>query len=166
MEVRLRERPTTARLPIGFAWLPWNDVWLYPHAQTKVRAFDGEIDLRIFPALRDIDGCLGLMQAIRRNSGFCPEATWLIASTDGFAGTIQGIRIRGGVGLIQNVGIVPEARGLGLGKALVRQTLAGFFTAGVRTVRLEVTADNQRAVRLYEGIGFRRTTTSYRPFVD
>ena len=56
---------------------------------------------------------------------------------------------RGPIGAIQNLGVVPEYRGQGLGRALVRQALEGFYQAGLRRAYLEVTAENSAAVRLY-----------------
>ncbi len=52
--------------------------------------------------------------------------------------------------------------GLGLGRALVRQALAGFRGAGVIRAYLEVTAENAGAVRLYREAGFRRAKTLYK----
>jgi len=65
-------------------------------------------------------------------------------------------------GAIQNVGVVPEYRGRGLGRALVLQCLAGFQAAGVPRVYLEVTACNLPAVQLYRSIGFCLARTTYR----
>jgi ribosomal protein S18 acetylase RimI-like enzyme len=79
-----------------------------------------------------------------------------------WCGTIQGVADRGGVGMIQNVGIVPGHRGIGLGAALVRRAIAGFRSYGLRAAGLEVTAENSRAVRLYQRLGFRRTKTVYK----
>ena len=84
-----------------------------------------------------------------------PEPGW--PSED--CGTIQGVRRSRKLGAIQNVGITPHQRGLGLGRALVLKSLEGFRQAGVRNVYLEVTAENKAAVSLYRSIGFRITKT-------
>jgi ribosomal protein S18 acetylase RimI-like enzyme len=65
-------------------------------------------------------------------------------------------------GAIQNIGIVPGHRGLGLGTALLLQSLHGFRASGAMQVYLEVTADNSRAVRLYQRLGFRKMKTLYK----
>jgi len=121
----------------------------------------------VFPCLGDAEGCRRLMREIRNKPGFLPEATWLIARGAGpeemqWCGTIQGVADRGGLGMIQNVGIVPGHRGIGLGAALVRRAIAGFRSYGLRAAGLEVTAENSRAVRLYQRLGFRRTKTVYK----
>ena len=64
--------------------------------------------------------------------------------------------------MIQNIGIVPGHRGLGLGTCLIERSLAGFRMHGLLRVSLEVTADNRRAVQLYQRLGFRRTRTVYK----
>ena len=35
---------------------------------------------------------------------------------------------RGPIGAIQNLGVIPEYRGQGLGRALIRQAIEGFYT--------------------------------------
>ena len=177
MEVDLiRERRWLApRLPSGFEFVPWNEALLDVHARTKFSAFRNEIDAVVFPCLGRLEGCRRLMREIRRKPGFLPEATWLVArrlparsqaaarfTPLEWCGTIQGVIDRAGLGSIQNVGILPAARGLGLGSSLISEALAGFRDAGVRRATLEVTAENTAAIRLYHRLGFRRTKTLYK----
>ena len=79
-----------------------------------------------------------------------------------WCGTIQGVVDAEGNGSIQNVGVVPSLRGLGLGSCLIEQALAGFQRLGLRRAFLEVTADNKPAVRLYHRLGFRTVRTIYK----
>ena len=65
-------------------------------------------------------------------------------------------------GAIQNVGITPAHRGRGVGTALLLAALAGFQQMGLSRVYLEVTAQNDGAVRLYKRLGFRRTKTLFK----
>jgi ribosomal protein S18 acetylase RimI-like enzyme len=102
------------------------------------------------------------MREIRRKPGFLAAATWLIACPEGYCGTVQGVMDRGPIGAIQNLGVIPEYRGRGLGHALVRQAIEGFYQAGLRRAYLEVTAENDAAVRLYRNVGFRRAKTLYK----
>lgn len=154
-------------LPTGFEWLPWSPNLLMRHAVTKHESFRTELDARIFPCFRDAAGCLDLMSEIAQRATFVPEATWLIScrfpdgTTDDCA-TIQGIVQAGGWGAIQNVGVVPEYRGRGLGRALLLKCLEGFQTLGVPRVYLEVTASNLPAVQLYRSLGFCLARTTYR----
>ncbi len=67
---------------------------------------------------------------------------------------MQGVRDRHGLGAIQNLGVAREHRRCGLGTSLLLRSLAGFRQAGVRRVYLEVTAQNDAAIRLYRRVGF------------
>ena len=50
----------------------------------------------------------------------------------------------------------------GLGAALLLKALHGFRNAGLGRAFLEVTAQNDGAVRLYHRLGFRRRKTVYK----
>jgi ribosomal protein S18 acetylase RimI-like enzyme len=54
------------------------------------------------------------------------------------------------------MGVRREWRGRGLGRDLLRDCLSRARSAGIEKVELEVYADNEAAVRLYESFGFVR----------
>jgi len=145
----------------------WDDRLLEAHAETKFRCFRWEMDANVFPSLSTRDGCRRLMTEIARRGAFVPQSTWLLEYWPAKArrpepcGTIQGVAEEK-VGAIQNVGITPEHRGLGLGTVLLWHSLTGFKAAGIERVSLEVTAQNSGACRLYERLGFRRTKVVYK----
>ena len=154
-------------LPNGYALEPWDNRLLKAHANAKFQSFKNEIDSNVFPCLANEDDCLKLMNEISCRRGFIPEATWLVTKTesDGVVlncGTVQGIRNQVEVGSIQNLGIAPEHRGFGLGSALLNASLAGFHSAGIKFVTLEVTSHNLGAIRLYERLGFQVVRTVYK----
>jgi ribosomal protein S18 acetylase RimI-like enzyme len=162
MEIELYDAPPVPLLPEGYYWVPWDDMLLELHAEVLFCCFREEIDSVVFPSLGDRRGCSYLMNEIRRKYGFMPGATWLIGSPAGYCATVQGLRERSGLGAIQNVGVTPVHRGRGLGTALVLQALHGFRRAGLGRGFLEVTAQNDGAVRLYRQLGFRRRKTLYK----
>lgn len=172
MEIDLcRVLPPAVEAP-GYELIPWDASLLSTHAEAKYFSFRTEIDANVFPCLGDYDGCLRLMKEIVRKDGFLPAATWLIAADEdrdglgqegfSYVGTIQGIRDRSGFGSIQNLGIVPEHRGRGLGSLLMLKALEGFQRAGLRRAFLEVTAQNESAIRLYQRLGFYKARTVYK----
>lgn len=162
MEVDLSRAPAPFDLPRDLYWVAWHDAMCEHHAQVKFRCFANELDAKIFPCLGDRIGCRQLMDEIRNRRGFLPEATWLIGNSQAYVGTVQGVVDRFQVGMIQNLGVVPEMRGRGLGAALLLKALEGFRRSGLRKGMLEVTADNTVAVRLYRRMGFRRSRTVYK----
>ena len=167
-----------AEMPPGYRLVPWHDGLIDAHARTKFRSFRSEIDAVVFPCLGDLEGCRRLMREIRGKGGFLPGATWLIARSRvlppgadrqspqpaevEWCGTIQGVIDSSGAGSIQNIGVVPGHRGLGLGSVLIAQAVRSFAAQGLERVSLEVTADNVRAVNLYQRLGFRRAKTIYK----
>ncbi len=162
MEIDLNELPPVASLPEGYHWLPWDESLLTAHADVKFRSFVEEIDSVVFSSLSTLAGCHHLMREISHKAGFRHEATWLVGSPDGHCGTVQGVHERNGMGAIQNLGVTPGHRGRGIGAALLLQALHGFRRAGLSRAFLEVTAQNDGAIRLYRRLGFRCKKTIYK----
>lgn len=156
-----------ATLPGGFQWVPWSSGLEQRHALTKLESFAEEVDSTVFESLGSFHGCLKLMQMITEQPGFLPQATWLISEIRDEAGyhdcgTIQAITVAPQLANIQNVGVIPSHRGVGLGRALVIRCLAGCRESGMHRVALEVTANNTPAIELYRKVGFQITRTMYR----
>lgn len=169
MEIDLSGRDWFApQLPASYQLHPWDFDSLEHHALAKYLSFRSELDANVFPCLGEFDGCHRLMTEIQNKEGFLPGATWLLSYQSEFdyepeyCGTVQGISDRKGIGAIQNLGVVPGHRGLGLGRALMIEALRGFRSAGLHRAFLEVTSQNEGAVQLYEDIGFRRVRTVYK----
>ena len=162
MERKLRWLPAVPELPEGYFWVPWDPALLADHAEVHYRAFCQELDAQLFPSFGDYFGCRLLLENISSSAYFVPQATWLIACATECCGTIQCSSFMPRVGTIQNVGVVPEHRGKGLGRALLLQALHSFRQLGFHRAALEVTAENEPAVRLYESLGFRTVQTLYR----
>ncbi len=155
-------------LPSHYRFVSWDGKLVDAHAEAKFHSFEAEIDANVFPCLGEPDGCRRLMGEISRRDGFLPTATWLATYQEPdwqdseYCGTVQGVRDHSNVGGIQNLGITPPHRGIGLGTALLHRSLLGFREMGVDRVFLEVTAQNVAAIRLYERLGFRRLRTVYK----
>lgn len=155
-------------LPQEYRLFPWDDSLLEWHAEVKFASFRDEMDANIFPCFTDLNGCCRLMSEIVRKPGFLPQATWLAVRLGAgggpveACGTVQGLHDRTGLGSIQNLGVVPEHRGRGLGTVLLFRALRGFRQAGLTRVFLEVTADNQGAIRLYQRLGFAVVKTVFK----
>lgn len=172
MELRLDrapEPPLAAARPIaGIKLLPWSPKLINRHAEVKCASFRQEIDAHVFPCLADVDGCRQLMREITGRKNFVPEATWLACRDSDFStglqpcGTIQGLLSGPNDGAIQNLGVHPDCRDLGIGSVLLAHALDGFRAAGCRFVNLEVTVQNTSAIRLYERFGFKKVETLFK----
>ncbi len=172
MEFDLRDwRGEDPRLPEGYELLPYLPGLLREHAIAKFNSFKEELDANVFPCLSRRDGCLRLMREITSRGDFVPDATWLIRALETnprtgvvqpyAVGTIQGLSTEGW-GSIQNVGIDPAHRGKGLGSILLSKAATGFRAVGLERMHLEVTTENTGAVRLYERLGFKRSSVVYK----
>jgi len=148
--------------PPDILLVPWDADLIGSHAEVKWLAFRDTVDAAIFPNLGRLDGCIQLMRSISAHSGFLPQATWLARGPDGFCGCVQGVRSARRVGMIQNLGVVPDCQGHGIGKALLAAALQGFRDAGLTTAQLEVSARNANALRLYKAAGFVARKSFYR----
>ncbi len=81
----------------------------------------------------------------------------LAASESGVVGyTIAGITA--GRGYLQRLGVDPEFQGRGIGKALAAWSLWWMSRNGARVLTVNTQRDNLRAIRLYEGLGFKQTS--------
>ena len=151
----------------GYSLVGFDEGLIREHAQAKFQSFRREMDSDVFPCLGRRDGCLRLMREISSRATFVPGATWLIHFRERPGGrtmpiaTVQGIE-QDGSGAIQNLGVIPEHRGRGLGRLLMQRAAAGFQAAGIKRMNLEVTTANQSAIRLYEQLGFKRTKVVYK----
>ncbi len=169
MEIDLAGREfSQATPPVGYRLVPWEASLLEAFAEAKYLSFRSEIDANVFPCLGELAGCRRLMGEIARKPGFLPQATWLAIYAPAkrrrpeYCGTVQGIRDRAGLGAIQNLGITPGHRDGGLGTSLLFRSLEGFYRGGLTRVYLEVTAQNDGAIRLYRRLGFTLVKTVFK----
>lgn len=93
---------------------------------------------------------------------FAPDGSWGVERDGRLVGATLSVRRPPGV-LIADVMVDPAEQGHGLGQAVMLGTLAGLAGAGISPVVLAVTEGNDRAIRLYERLGFVR---SLGPSVD
>ena len=167
IDVRRWRRPDF-QVPSDYRLVAWHGSLLEDHAEVKYQSFRGELDSQVFPCLGEYDGCLNLMQEIHSRDGFLPEATWLAeynGAGDGrreYCGTIQAVRTHKNRANIQNIGVSPFHRGRGVATALIVAALTGFQYVADPRVGLEVTAENEDAVRLYRKLGFCTVRTLYK----
>ena len=153
--------------PEGYRFEPWNPAMLDAFAEAKYRELS-QRDRRQRLSLPGRIGRLPPPDGRDRPQARLPSGNDLAfdlrprSKRPEFCGTVQGIRDASGLGAIQNLGIAPEHRNGGLGTILLFHALQGFRRAGVNRVYLEVTAQNEGAMRLYRRLGFVTVKTVYK----
>jgi ribosomal protein S18 acetylase RimI-like enzyme len=85
---------------------------------------------------------------------FDTDASRIVAGPRGPVGVLIASRLAAENGHVCQVSVVPEAQAQGLGALLMITALRAFREQGLATATLSVTADNVRAHRLYERLGF------------
>ena len=179
LELDLSQRELAEpNLPPNFFWRSWSSRVVSTHARIMHEAFCNDVDGRIFPTYRQYSACEHLIASTSSSPAFAPNATWLIgryadqntstaAQSVLFCAAIQCVFDSKSIGVIQNVSVLPAFRRLGLGAALVLKALLGLRACGSRVARLEATAENANALRLYRSLGFIPTKTTFaESFVD
>ena len=162
MSIELKRPLPAPTLPEGYVWVPWDVRLIDLFAEVHYLSFRYTLDASLFKSFSNRAGCWHLINEIRNRSDFAPWATWLIAGPGGCCASIECITASAEEGGIQNVAVIPAYRRLGLGRALVLQALASFRQRKMSRVSLEVTGENMPAYQLYQRIGFRKMSTSYK----
>jgi len=138
----------------------WSSLYQDAAAQLIAAAYAGHIDARINDQYRSAAGARRFLRNIMNYPGcgvFRPDASR--AAFEAASGRLCGISLTStvapGCGHITQICTSPAARGMGIGRQLLRQSLMALRDMGCHATTLTVTAANEDAVRLYERGGFR-----------
>jgi mycothiol synthase len=120
--------------------------------ETLLRSYEGTLDCPEVNGVRTAEEILTGHQA---QGQFRPDRWWLVFSNSRPAGVALAVEVREWNGWdLSYIGLVPEARGHGLGKAMVNLVLTKARAAGAAQVTLAVDVRNRHAINLYERLGF------------
>jgi len=87
-----------------------------------------------------------------------PQSWQALLDGERIAGMVRAVGLGSGAGKLAMVARIPAYRGRGLGAHLVARGLRMLAGRGARDVTLDVEAENQRALALYQSFGFRVVT--------
>src|SRR5690348_9430884 len=104
-----------------------------------------------FPTMITAEMSAGFWRVFQIDAKYCV----VMHNEQGAFVGIARIGVRGLRGWCGGFGIVPEFRGTGASKLLVTQMVQVARENGLATLQLEVLTQNIRAIKLYEGAGFR-----------
>lgn len=160
MNFEMPRHPQTApTLPPEFEIRPWSEDQYQASAAVITAAYRGHVDSEINDQYRTLTGSLRFLNNIVRFPGcgtFDPHGSFVVflRKTRTLIGLILCSQVRSDVGHITQVCVLPEYRSAGLGVALLAATTRSLRDRKFRAISLTVTQANDRAIKLYERIGF------------
>lgn len=137
----------------------WNEADYQPAAAVITAAYRGHVDAQINDQYHTLAGSLRFLNNIVRFPGcglFDAESSF--AAIDKKAKNLVGLilcsRVRGDVGHVTQVCLLPEYRSRGIGESLLAATSSALRKRGFSMLSLTVTEANAGAVALYRRLGF------------
>jgi mycothiol synthase len=94
------------------------------------------------------------LERLAAEPAFAPDLVRALVDGEGVCGFLHGTLDARAVGEVHDIGVLPRARGLGLGRWLLRRTAELLDGAGATEIVLRVAEANAVARRLYEGEGW------------
>ncbi len=154
-----RHREPAPPLGPDFEIRPWSEQEYQPAAAVITAAYRGHVDADINDQYRSLSGSLRFLNNIVRFPGcgtFDSPGSFVVVQrrTRSLVGLILCSQVRPDVGHITQVCVLPEYRSAGLGVALLAATTRSLRERGFRSISLTVTQANDRAIALYQRIGF------------
>jgi len=166
LETSVRLRPIAA--PPGFSYERWNPSMVRDLARLIETAYQGHVDSQINDQYRTYDGAKRFLENITNYPGcgvLSPSASWVLLDAGGAAqGLALCTSVAPGTGHVAQVCLAPELRGVGAGYELMRRAMTSLLSEGLREASLTVTADNARALAMYQRLGF-KTIREFDAFV-
>ncbi|MDD5502739.1 MAG: GNAT family N-acetyltransferase [Candidatus Thermoplasmatota archaeon] len=142
---------TQPKLTHGFVILPFNNSMERELAEMVFLCYKGHGDLEFLQERTTVEGCLALVrkEIVERKM----LAPLIIMQGEKFCG-FTWAALHDGKHYVSEVGVVPEFRGKGLGRALLAKIVAEIAALGAKEVYLGVSAPNEDAAHLYKSFGF------------
>ncbi len=152
--------PDAGRTPVdGVEIRLWQEEDFSNAAAVIMASYRGHVDADINDQYRSTSGSLRFLNNIVRFPGcgvFDPEGSFV--AVDRATGLMLGLvlcsRVRSDTGHITQVCLAPDARGRGLGKAMLEASYASLQRRRFAALTLTVTEANASAVELYRSLGF------------
>jgi ribosomal protein S18 acetylase RimI-like enzyme len=144
---------------VGLILERWDHRYFEPCARLIQLAYANHVDGEINDQYRSESGALRFLKNIIILPGcgqFQPEASFVLRPphANHLIGVILNSRVAEGVGHTTQICAMPGYQGRGLGRRLMEASMQALRVRNFTTVSLTVTSNNERAVRLYERIGF------------
>ncbi|HTC65407.1 MAG TPA: GNAT family N-acetyltransferase [Candidatus Saccharimonadales bacterium] len=137
----------------------WDHRYFEQCARLIQLSYASHVDGEINDQYRSESGALRFLKNIIILPGcgqFQPEASFVLRAPyeNQLVAVILNSRVANGVGHTTQICAMPGYQGRGLGRRLMEASLQALRVRNFHTVSLTVTSGNERAVRLYERLGF------------
>jgi ribosomal protein S18 acetylase RimI-like enzyme len=137
----------------------WTEADYQPAAAVITAAYRGHVDAQINDQYHTLAGSLRFLNNIVRFPGcglFDIESSFAAVDRKGrnLIGLILCSRVRGDVGHVTQVCVLPEYRSHGIGELLLAASVTNLRKRGFTSLSLTVTEANSRAVALYRRLNF------------
>ena len=154
LQVDVRRTFPAPTLPAGFDWLTYSAEAHPTFAATIVESYRESLDCPALNGLRHIEDVM----AGHKSSGEFDPSWWFVLRGGGEprAVLLLSRTPQPGTAELVYLGLVPVARGRGLGDVTMRQALHVIASHGPGTLALAVDSANAPALRLYQRHGMRR----------
>jgi ribosomal protein S18 acetylase RimI-like enzyme len=138
---------------------PWLEADYQPSAAVITAAYRGHVDAQINDQYHTLSGSLRFLNNIVRFPGcgvFDAESSFvaLDRKSKALIGLILCSRVRGDVGHVTQICVLPEYRSQQIGESLLAATMANLKKRNFSALSLTVTEANERAVALYRRLNF------------
>jgi ribosomal protein S18 acetylase RimI-like enzyme len=145
----------------GLALERWDNRYFAPCARLIQLAYANHMDGQINDQYRSESGALKFLKNIVVLPGcgqFQEQASFVLREPHSheLQGVVLTSAVAPRVGHTTQICVMPGYQGRGLGRRLIAATIAALRARNFAALSLTVTAANERAVRLYEQIGFKR----------
>lgn len=167
LRVELRPGQESACLPAMAQWEPWQGIHVWEAAAIMQAAYEGEIDAEITERFCTADGCRAVLENVLSQGGCgnpVPEASGIARSRGCGVGFDVVTEIAPRQGHLAQVAVLPAYQHRGVGRSLLGYSLSQLFALQFDTLSLIVTRANQRALRMYQSMGF-QSVLSFPVFV-
>ena len=158
-ELRVPVGPAGMNAEERFRFTGWEPAVWDSLPRLIMRSYEGHIDGQINDQYATVDGAEKFLRSLLDNAGcgefFRPGSLFAIdRRTEWMSGAILTSLVTPETAHVTQLCVVPEMQGSGLGRELLRRSLAALAVCGVKRVTLTVTASNTKANRIYDTSGF------------
>ncbi len=153
MRRTIRNADRAAPPPKGILWRRYTRLRHHAFAETIRATYTGSLDCPGLAGLRTVHDSI---RTHKRTGTYRPKRWQMAVVGRSPAGVVLVNRLRGRGELVY-LGVVPEMRGHGIGRALVNRAIRETAEMGLPEVGLAADARNTPALRLYRDAGFEKT---------